>query len=120
MAEHHELDHVTGKTTTGHEWDGIKELNTPLPRWWVITFYLTIVWAVGYCIVYPAWPLLQSHTTGVFGYSTRADVGVELANLEKIRGDKMVTLGAASLTDIEKDPALLALARARGKTVFGD
>ena len=54
MAEHNELDHVTGTTTTGHEWDGIKELNTPLPRWWVITFYLTIVWAVGYWIVYPA------------------------------------------------------------------
>jgi cytochrome c oxidase cbb3-type subunit III len=120
MAEHNELDHVTGKTTTGHEWDGIKELNTPLPRWWVITFYLTIVWAVGYWVVYPAWPLLWSHTTGILNYSTRADVVVELANLEKIRGAKMVTLGAAPLAEIEKDPALLALARARGKTVFGD
>jgi cytochrome c oxidase cbb3-type subunit 3 len=120
MAEHKELDHVTGAATTGHEWDGIKELNTPLPRWWVITFYLTIVWAVGYWVVYPAWPLLWSHTTGVLNYSSRADVAVELANLGKIRGDKMVALGAASLANIEKDPALLALARASGKTVFGD
>jgi cytochrome c oxidase cbb3-type subunit III len=120
MADHNDLDHVTGKTTTGHEWDGIKELNTPLPRWWVITFYLTIVWAVGYWIVYPAWPMLWSNTTGLLHYSSRADVVVELANLEKIRGDRMVALGAAPLTDIEKDPALLALARARGKTVFGD
>ena len=64
--------------------------------------------------------MLTSHTTGLFGYSTRGDVAVELANLEKIRGDKMVKLGAASLAEIEKDPALLALARARGKTVFGD
>jgi cytochrome c oxidase cbb3-type subunit 3 len=120
MAEHKELDHVTGTATTGHEWDGIKELNTPLPRWWVITFYLTIVWAVGYWVVYPAWPLLWSHTTGVLNYSSRADVAVELANLGKIRGDKMVALGAASLANIEKDPALLALARASGKTVFGD
>src|SRR6476659_2872357 len=111
MAEHNELDHVTGKTTTGHEWDGIKELNTPLPRWWVIAFYISIVWSIGYWIVYPAWPLLTSNTTGLFGYSTRADVAVELANLEKIRGEKMVKLGAASLVDIEKDPALLALAR---------
>ena len=120
MTEHSDLDQVTGKTTTGHEWDGIKELNTPLPRWWVITFYLCIVWAVGYWFVYPAWPLLWSNTTGFLHYSSRADVAVELANLEKIRGDKMVALGAASLADIEKDPALLALARARGKTVFGD
>jgi cytochrome c oxidase cbb3-type subunit 3 len=106
MTDHSDFDHVTGKTTTGHEWDGIKELNTPLPRWWIITFYLTIVWAVGYWIVYPAWPLLWSNTTGILHYSSRADVAVELANLEKIRGEKMVALGAASLADIE--------------TVFGD
>jgi cytochrome c oxidase cbb3-type subunit 3 len=95
-------------------------LNTPLPRWWVLTFYATIVWAIGYWVVYPAWPMLWSHTTGILHYSSRADVAVELANLEKIRGDKMAVLGSASLADIEKDPALLALARARGKTVFGD
>jgi cytochrome c oxidase cbb3-type subunit 3 len=121
MTDHDEnFDHVTGKTTTGHSWDGIKELNTPLPRWWVLTFYACIVWAFGYWIVYPAWPLVWGYTTGVAHYSSRADVAVELANLEKIRGDKMVTLGAAPLADIERDPALLALARARGKAVFGD
>jgi cytochrome c oxidase cbb3-type subunit 3 len=120
MTEHNELDHVSGKTTTGHEWDGIKELNTPLPRWWVLTFYACIIWAVGYWIVYPAWPMLWSNTPGILHYSSRAAVAVELANLKKMRGDKMVALGAASLADIEKDPALLALARARGKTVFGD
>ena len=120
MTDHSDIDKVTGTATTGHEWDGIKELNTPLPRWWIITFYACIVWAVGYWIVYPAWPLVSGYTSGVLHYSSRADVAVELANLEKIRGAKMVTLGAASLADIEKDPALLALARARGKAVFGD
>jgi cytochrome c oxidase cbb3-type subunit III len=120
MTEHGEVDKVSGTATTGHEWDGIKELNTPLPRWWVITFYATILWSVGYWIVYPAWPMLWSYSTGILHYSSRADVAVELASLEKIRGDKMVALGAAPLADIEKDPALLALARARGKTVFGD
>ena len=120
MTDHSDIDTVSGTATTGHQWDGIKELNTPLPRWWLITFYLTIVWAIGYWVVYPAWPLISSNTKGVFGYSSRADVAVELANLNKIRGEKMVALGAASLADIEKDPALLALARARGKTVFGD
>ncbi len=120
MTDHSDLDKVTGTATTGHEWDGIKELNTPLPRWWIITFYACIVWAVGYWIVYPAWPLVSGYTSGVLHYSSRADVAVELANLEKVRGAKMVTLGAASLADIEKDPALLALARARGKAVFGD
>jgi cytochrome c oxidase cbb3-type subunit 3 len=120
MAEQGEIDHVSGKTTTGHEWDGIKELNTPLPRRWLLTFYATILWAIGYWIAYPAWPLLSSYTRGVLNYSTRASVAVELANLERIRGEKMAALGSASLADIEKDPALLALARARGRTVFGD
>ena len=121
MTDHREeIDSVSGTATTGHQWDGIKELNTPLPRWWVITFYLTIIWAVGYWIVYPAWPLLTSNTTGILHYSSRANVAVELANLDKIRGEKMATLATASLADIEKDPNLLALARARGKTVFGD
>ncbi|UFZ07000.1 cytochrome-c oxidase, cbb3-type subunit III [Bradyrhizobium ontarionense] len=120
MADHTEVDSVSGTATTGHAWDGIKELNTPLPRWWVITFYITIVWAIGYWIVYPAWPTISSNTQGLLGYSSRADVAVELANLEKIRGGKMAALATASLADIEKDPAMLALARAKGKTVFGD
>ncbi len=121
MTDHREeVDSVTGTSTTGHQWDGIKELNTPLPRWWILTFYATIVWAVAYWVVYPAWPLIQGYTTGFIQYSSRADVAVELANLEKLRGGKMITLNATPLADIEKDPALLALARARGKAVFGD
>ena len=69
-----EIDDVTGVETTGHEWDGVKELNKPLPRWWVWTFYATILWAVGYWIAYPAWPTLAGYTTGVLGYSQRVTV----------------------------------------------
>lgn len=120
MTDHTDIDKISGRSTTGHEWDGIKELNTPLPRWWVWTFYVTIIWSIGYWIVYPAWPLVSSFTTGMFNYSSRADVAVELANLEKIRGEKMVKLVSTPLAEVEKDPALLALARARGKAAFGD
>jgi cytochrome c oxidase cbb3-type subunit 3 len=120
MSEHNEIDHVSGRSTTGHEWDGIKELNTPLPRWWVLTFYATILWAIGYWVVYPAWPLVSGYTTGVLHYTNRAAVTEDLAQLEALRGEKMKVLGNASLGEIENDPALLALARARGKTVFGD
>jgi cytochrome c oxidase cbb3-type subunit III len=120
MADHSEIDKVSGTATTGHEWDGIKELNTPLPRWWIMTFYACIVWAFGYWLVYPAWPLLWGYTSGMLHYSSRADVAVQLANLEQIRGEKMVAFNAAPLAEIEKDPALLALARARGKAAFGD
>src|SRR3569833_1367886 len=60
--DHNDIDHVSGTATTGHAWDGIKELNTQLPRWWEITFYLTIIWSVGNWIDDPAWPLLSSNT----------------------------------------------------------
>ena len=120
MSEHHDIDSVSGRSTTGHEWDGIKELNTPLPRWWVLTFYATILWAIGYWIVYPAWPLVSGYTAGVLHYTNRGAVAKDLAELEVIRGDKMKVLAGAPLAQIESDPNLLSLARARGKIVFAD
>jgi cytochrome c oxidase cbb3-type subunit 3 len=122
MAETHKdhIDAITGISTTGHEWDGIRELNTPLPRWWLWTFYLTIVWAVGYWIVYPAWPLISSHTTGLLGYSSRADVAREVASLEAFRDRQAAGLRTASLEEIKANPELSRLAMARGKAAFGD
>jgi cytochrome c oxidase cbb3-type subunit III len=120
MAQHQDVDAVTGTATTGHEWDGIKELNTPLPRWWVWVFYATIVWSVGYWIVYPAWPTIAGYTAGLWNYSSRAEVAVDLAALQKVRGEKAIALANTALADIEKDPALLAFARAQGKAAFGE
>src|SRR6516164_2257539 len=73
-----DIDAVTGVATTGHEWDGVKELNKPLPRWWLITFYATVVWAVGYWIAYPAFPTLVGYTKGQLGYSQRVTVTDEV------------------------------------------
>ena len=86
----------------------------------MLTFYATILWAFAYWVVYPAWPLVSGYTTGVLHYTNRAAVTKDLADLEAIRGDKMKVLAGASLAEIEKDPNLLSLARARGKTVFAD
>jgi cbb3-type cytochrome c oxidase subunit III len=83
--EHKEVDALTGTATTGHEWDGLRELNTPLPRWWLWLFYITIVWSVGYWIVYPAWPLLTNSTQGVFGYHTRTALLEDLDALKPLR-----------------------------------
>jgi hypothetical protein len=77
-----EIDEFSGVETTGHEWDGIKELNNPLPRWWLWTFYATIVWAIGYTIAYPAWPLVNSATQGVLGYSSRAELHQEIDRVQ--------------------------------------
>ncbi|MFT0858475.1 cytochrome-c oxidase, cbb3-type subunit III [Ancylobacter sp. G4_0304] len=115
-----EVDAVTGVTTTGHEWDGIKELNHPLPRWWLWTFYACIVWAVGYWVVYPAWPLVSSYTSGVFGWNSREAIQVSLADLRAQRAEFAGKLEAASLQEIEQNPQLLAFARAQGRAAFGD
>jgi len=122
MAEHHknEVDAVTGVSTTGHEWDGIRELNNPLPRWWLWTFYATIVWAFLYWIAYPAWPLVSGYTSGVLGWKSREAVQVQLADLRAQRGAFAEKLEAASLEQIEANPELLAFARAQGRAAFGD
>lgn len=114
------IDPHTGKTTTGHEWDGIAELNTPLPRWWLWTFYATIAWAFLYWIAYPAWPLLSGATGGVLGWHSRAAVVGEIANLQTLRDPMNVKLAAASLSDIEKTPELLGFARAEGSAIFAN
>ena len=118
--EHREIDTLTGTATTGHEWDGLRELNTPLPRWWLWLFYITIVWAVGYWIVYPAWPLLTNSTQGVFGWHTRSAVVSDLDELKRQRGAMMVKLTDASLAEIVADPKLLDFARAQGRVAFAD
>ncbi len=121
MAEdHREIDPITGTATTGHDWDGIKELNTPLPRWWLWTFYLCILYAVGYWVVYPAWPLLTNSTQGITGWHARSAVVEDLAALHAERGPMMVKLSQASLTQIVNDPKLLDFARAQGRVAFAD
>lgn len=121
MAGHtEEKDVITGRTTTGHEWDGIKELNTPLPRWWLNVFYATILWSLAYYVVYPAWPGISSYTKGMFGYSSRAEVAVELDALKAKRAAAAADLAKVELAAIKADPKLLNLALAQGKAAFGD
>jgi cytochrome c oxidase cbb3-type subunit 3 len=114
------IDPLTGTATTGHEWDGLQELNTPLPRWWLWLFYATIVWAVGYWIVYPSWPLISNSTQGLFGWHTRTAVVEDLASLKAQRGAMMDKLAGATVQQIAADPQLSDFARAVGRVAFAD
>src|SRR5262249_37484493 len=69
-----ERDPKSGYLTTGHEWNGIKELNTPVPR--IVFFFLALAFAfsVGYWILMPAWPVGTTYTKGVLGLDQRAIV----------------------------------------------
>jgi cytochrome c oxidase cbb3-type subunit 3 len=115
-----EVDAFTGTATTGHVWDGIRELNTPLPRWWLWLFYATIIWSVGYWIVYPSWPLVSSYTGGMFRWNSRSAVVSDLAALKAERGPMVDKLAAASLQEIASDPVLGDFARALGRTAFAE
>jgi len=120
MAETHEKerDAISGTETTGHEWDGIKELNTPLPRWWVWTLYACIVWAVIYTVFYPAWPLVQSATPGVLGYTSRMALEDSIkanAEAQKVYTDKIAAL---DIDQIAADAELVQFAKAGGAAIF--
>ena len=82
MADDRHIDAATGTEIKGHEWDGIRELDTPLPRWWLWTFYATILFAAAYTIAYPAWPMIHSATQGMLGWSSRGALNKELAARE--------------------------------------
>lgn len=104
--------------TTGHTWDGIKELNTPLPRWWLWTFYLTIIWGIGYVIAYPAWPLINGSTRGLVGQDMRGDVAAEIDRFAAANGPIEARLVAADLTAISADPDLAGFAVNAGGALF--
>lgn len=104
--------------TTGHSWDGIEEFNNPLPRWWLYTLYATIIWAIGYTIAYPAWPMLTQATPGVLGWSTRADVAAEIEAVNVANAGIETRLASADLTMISADADLNSYANNAGKAVF--
>ncbi|WP_137157393.1 cytochrome-c oxidase, cbb3-type subunit III [Rhizobium sp. FKL33] len=117
MAEK-QIDELSGVETTGHEWDGIKELNNPMPRWWVYTFYATIVWAIGYTIAFPAWPLISDATRGVLGYSSRGELAQEVSVASEAQKVFIDKISATPVADIPKDAALNEFAMNGGAAAF--
>lgn len=112
------VDQISGTETTGHEWDGIRELDTPLPRWWLWILYGSIIWAIGYWIAMPAWPTLTGYTKGLLGYSSRAEVETDVRAARVRQGALREKFAAASLAEIRSDPGLLEFALAGGRSAF--
>ena len=116
-----EIDGVTGIETTGHSWDGVKELNNPLPRWWVIVFWVSVIWSVAYWIFMPSWPGATGYLQGVRNHSERANVEAAVAELQATRGAQMRRLlTVTSIDEIENDPELQQFAMTAGESIFGD
>lgn len=104
--------------TTGHNWDGITELDTPMPRWWLLTFYATIIFAIGYVIAYPAWPLVNKATGGILGWSSRGAVAEQLDAIARARAPLDERLVSLDLPSVAKDPELGSYAISGGAAIF--
>lgn len=115
-----EKDALTGKETTGHEWDGIKELNTPLPKWWLYLFYATIAWSIIWAILYPSFPSLSGYWRGTTGWTQRTAIAEQMRAVEAERAPVLERIRAADLDEIRRDPDLLQYAMAGGRVAFAD
>lgn len=115
-----ERDPVTGRMTTGHEWNGIKELDTPVPK--VVLFFLalTTLIAILLWILMPAWPLGNSYTKGLLGWDQRSSVESKLLEAEAQRAVWMDQIAQLDFEAIQSDPDLMKIARETGATLFGD
>ena len=129
-----ERDPITGTETTGHEWDGIKELNNPLPKWWVYVFIISIVWSIVWYVLYPSFPLVLGNgmmdregdgqavevvLTGIEGYSSRQELETAMVDLKQMRQDTWLSkMEGKSLDQIAADTELRAYARRGGEVVF--
>lgn len=115
-----EKDVISGRDTTGHEWDGIRELNTPLPKWWVYVYLATIVWALGMFVLYPAIPLGTRATTGLLGFSSRAQAMAGFQEMNALHATQMQEIGRMSFADIEKNHDLMEVALTAGRITFAN
>lgn len=118
MADKKRVDQATGTETVGHEWDGIEELNTPLPRWWLWTLYATIIWAIAYTVAYPAWPMISKATAGVLNWSSRGQLETELAADQARKAPLVNAIAASSLEQLGRNPELMQAAVEGGRAAF--
>lgn len=104
--------------STGHEWDGITEYDNPMPRWWLWTFYATIVWALGYMVAYPAIPLVSQATQGLLGTNSRSAVAAEIERFQQANAPVQAALVETDLAQIPSDPQLVSYATNAGGALY--
>jgi cytochrome c oxidase cbb3-type subunit 3 len=113
-----EKDAYSGTDTTGHEWDGIRELNTPLPKWWLYVFVATVIWAAGWFLLYPSIPYGTGYWHGLLGYSSRADAMAGVAAMHDEHAAAMRQIATLPIADVARDTKLMETALTAGRSTF--
>ena len=118
MADNPLRDEISGVDTTGHEWDGIRELDNPLPRWWLYVFYACIVYGVLYMVLYPSVPLGKTYFGGLQNYSQREIVANEIAAAKEAKGELLQLIEKSDLAAIRGNNDLLNFSQAGGRVAY--
>lgn len=113
-----EKDELSGAETTGHEWDGIKELNKPAPRWWLVVFILAIIWSFGYWIFFPSWPVPGGNLRGVLGWTEHKELAKEQKEIDVMQEKYVTKIHNATLQQIQDDKDMYEFAKAAGAAAF--
>ena len=104
--------------TTGHEWDGIQEYNTPAPRWWLIVWMISIIWAIVYWFFFPTWPTISGNTKGLNNWTKQSELKESLKEVHEKREIYLEKFSNSSFAEIQKNPELMEFALVGGKIAF--
>lgn len=117
---HEKYDPATGQMTTGHEWNGIEELDTPVPA--VVLFFLaaTTLFAVIYWLLMPSWPLGYTYTKGLLGIDQREVLAKQIRDANAARSVWTERIATLDFAQIAADPVLMRRVRETGQTLFKD
>ncbi|AFK54120.1 cytochrome-c oxidase, cbb3-type subunit III [Tistrella mobilis] len=115
-----ERDDLTGRYTTGHEWDGIKELSTPIPGWWVGVFLISIAVALLYMVLYPSFASTERYYEGALKYSSTEELRKEVVAARAAQAPMRNALVETPLEEIEADDALRRFATTGGQAAFNE
>jgi cytochrome c oxidase cbb3-type subunit 3 len=120
MTKKPHTDELSGTETTGHDWDGVRELNNPLPKWWLYVFYACVIWALGLVLLYPSIPGISGYFHGILGYSSRVNAMAGVREMHQRHAAEMDKIASMPIADVAADPNLTSIAMIAGRSAFAD
>ncbi len=110
-----------GENNTGHIWDdNIRELRNPIPRWWMMAFWASMAWFVGYAILYPMFPVGDEPTEGVMGWTQISEYKQAVAEVDALRAPFEDKISGMTAKEVLEDEGLSGYVVASSKVLFGD